>query len=119
MSASSIDRRNRNGRVPLMRRRVAQHIAQSVRNFMRKTPGESWKLLGEDRQHAVQITFDHLYLMEMINVSEGSWQPLLAYQKHPEVPPPPPPLLPENINVYGMGTNENTNIASGTHPTHM
>lgn len=44
---------------------------------MRKVGGQ-WIVPGENGS-PVAVTFEDIYLVEMVHVGKGSWQPVLAY----------------------------------------
>ena len=57
---------------PHERRYIAFAVAQAVEKALNRDGGE-WRLDGW------AIRFSDLHLLELQHVSEGSWQPVLAY----------------------------------------
>ena len=73
VSASCI-RRGWQGHAPLTRRTVVKHIALTVQKCLTEAGG-FWTLpCGH------QVYFEDIFLFELLRVSDGSYQPLLAYR---------------------------------------
>lgn len=63
--------RSNGGRDSLTRDKIARQVAQSVQKCMEKTGGV-WRINGHE------LRFEDLMLVDLRNVSRGSWQPTLA-----------------------------------------
>ena len=64
-------------RSPVTRMTVSKHVAQTVFECLSKHGGE-WIV-----PDGAVVHYDDIVLLELVNVSRASWQPVLAYVRTP------------------------------------